>query len=133
MAKRSAKNLGGRPPKYENELALRQEVARYFATCENARAMPNKAGLCAFLQISRDTYNEYKKRFPDTLKATELNIENAWVQRLGGNAPTGAIFYLKNAFKDDYREKQEVDHTTAGQPFVLPAEIINKNKLGGSP
>lgn len=82
--------------------------------------MPNKAGLCIWLGIHKDTYNEYKKKsqFSGALKACEAMIENAWVQRLASNAPTGAIFYLKNAFKDDYREKQEVDHTSRGKALM---------------
>lgn len=116
MAKRGRQgDGGGRPPKYESAAQLGEQIKLYFDSCEKSRTMPNKAGLCVWLHISRDTYNEYKKKFPDILKATEHYIENAWVQRLAGNAPTGAIFYLKNAFKDDYREKQEIDHTSKGE------------------
>jgi hypothetical protein len=101
--------------------------------------MPNKAGLCIWLGISRDTYNEYKKKpgFSDAIKACEVMIENAWVQRLSSNAPTGAIFYLMNAFKDDYREKQEVDHTTNGKdlpaPILSHVQLHNGNKEGHRP
>jgi hypothetical protein len=77
--------------------------------------MPNKAGLCVFLNISRSTYNEYKKKYPDALKGIEDYIENAWVQRLAGTTPTGAIFYLKNAFSNDYRDRTETDLTTKGE------------------
>jgi hypothetical protein len=64
------------------------------------------------LRISRDTYSEYRKKFPDTIKAANDWIENAWVQRLSTTAPTGAIFYLKNAFKEDYRDRTETDVTS---------------------
>ena len=78
--------------------------------------MPNKAGLCIWLNISRDTYNEYKKsKFPDAIKVAEAYIENSWVQRLASTAPTGAIFYLKNAFSADYRERVETDVTSGGE------------------
>jgi len=53
---------------------------------------------CIWAGISRDTYNEYKKHFPHAMRAAEGFIENAWVQRLAGTTPTGAIFFLKNAF-----------------------------------
>jgi hypothetical protein len=118
-----AKHPGGRPPKFNDAEAIAKKVLAYFDSCEKSRTMPNKAGLCISLNISRDTYNEYKKKFPDAIKAAESWIENAWVQRLAGNSPTGAIFYLKNAFKDDYREKQEVDHTSKGKELRMPTVI----------
>jgi hypothetical protein len=37
------------------------------------------------------------------------------VQRLAGTTPTGAIFYLMNAFRDDYQEKSDI--TSGGLPI----------------
>lgn len=90
--------------------------------------MPEKAGLCIWLGIHRDTYNEYKKKpgFSDVLKGAELWIERAWVQRLAGNAPTGAIFYLKNAFREEYRDRQETDITTGGDKLQITGMTIAK-------
>jgi hypothetical protein len=103
------KNKGGRPAKFKERQQLVDVLTGYFENCDEARQMPNKAGLCLWLNISRDTYNEYKKKpgFSDAIKACEAMIENAWVQRLAGTTPTGAIFYLKNAFSDDYRDRTE--------------------------
>lgn len=106
---------GGKPPKYQDSQAFADKVLEYFDSCEKSRSMPNKAGLCVFLNISRSTYNEYKKKYPDALKGIEDYIENAWVQRLAGTTPTGAIFYLKNAFSNDYRDRTETDLTTKGE------------------
>ena len=69
------------------------------------------------LDISRPVYADYKKKFPDTIKRAENIIENAWVQRLSGNAATGAIFYLKNAFHLYYRDRRETDITSGGEPL----------------
>jgi hypothetical protein len=57
--------------------------------------MPNKAGLRVRLTISRETYSDYKKKYPDAIKAAEAVIENAWVRRLAGPNATGSIFYLR--------------------------------------
>ena len=124
---------GGRPPKYADEKILLDKILEYFAQCEEKKEMPNKAGLRLFLDISRDTYNEYKKRFPDALKRAEAFIENAWVQRLGGNSPTGAIFYLKNAFFEDYRDRTETDLTSKGEKiaginYIVPAKPNDRKK-----
>ena len=115
----------GRPPKYETEDDFAKAVEEYFKSCRETNQMPNKAGLCVVTHISRDTYNEYKKRFPDALKWVESYIENAWVQRLAANAATGAIFYLKNAFSADYRDRTETDITSANLPFNLT--IVQKD------
>jgi hypothetical protein len=94
--------------------------------------MPNKAGLCIWLNIHKDTYNEYKKKptFSDALKGAEMWIENAWVQRLAGNAPTGAIFYLKNAFKEDYKDRSETDITSGGEKLNIASPLA---KVYGDP
>jgi len=126
MAKTAAKtkSKGGRPPKFDKVETLFAEIKKYLDSCKQSRTLPNKAGLCVFLHITRETYNQYKQKpeFSDALKQTERYIEDAWVQRLGGNSPTGAIFYLKNAFQEDYRDRHE--HTGKdGEPVVV--KIIN--------
>lgn len=80
--------------------------------------MPNKAGLCVFLRIDKSTYNDYKQKYPDTIKEVEAVIENAWVQRLRDPGATGAIFYLKNAFKEDYKDRHETDITSKGEQVL---------------
>lgn len=110
-------HTGGRGKQaYGSEKELDDTIMAYFQYCyfkENGKArvtafIPNKAGLCLFLNISRETYSQYRKKYPDTIKKADAFIENAWIQRLQTNAPTGAIFYLKNAFKEVYKDKHEV-------------------------
>ena len=108
----------GRPPKFKSATELHDAIVKYFQYCKAERELPNKAGLCVSLIISRDTYSEYRKKFPDTIKDADATIENAWVQRLAGNSPTGAIFYLKNAFSADYRDRTETDLTSAGEKIT---------------
>lgn len=120
----------GRIAKYTNEEDLDAVISQYFEKCIEKKELPNKAGLCLFLGISRDTYSEYRKRYPDAIKRADSFIENAWVQRLGSNAPTGAIFYLKNAFKENYKDRHETDLTSAGEKLqsliYLPAKPEKK-------
>lgn len=75
------------------------------------------------LGISRDTYSEYRKKYPDTIKDTDGHIENAWLQKLTGAGATGPIFYLKNAFKEDYKDKTETDITTAGDKIESVSRV----------
>lgn len=116
----------GRPTKIASLEELAEKVSAYFDKCEELKEMPNKAGLCNFLDIDKSTYCEYKKdghKFAYPIKRFEKITENAWVQRLGGNSPTGAIFYLKNAFWEDYKERQQVEHSFDQN---APANIILK-------
>lgn len=112
----------------------------YFDECKDSKplvVMPTKAGLCLALDITRDTYNEYKKKpdFSDTLKKAELLMENLWTQRLGGTSPTGAIFYLKNAFKEHYKDRYNTDVTTKGKQIATfdekQLETIARRVLNG--
>lgn len=104
---------------FESEEQLQESIMAYFQYCyfkENGKQrvqeiIPNKAGLCLYLNISRETYSQYRKRYPDAIKNADGFIENAWIQRLKTNAPTGAIFYLKNAFKEIYKDKHELKTT----------------------
>lgn len=115
-----------RPPKYKTAEQVLKTADEYFALCDTNHQLPEKAGLCLALGISRDTYNEYKKvRFPDTIKAFELYIESSWVRRLAGQAATGAIFYLKNAFKEDYRDSHDV--TSDGKAILQSSVAELKN------
>lgn len=117
---------GGVASKYD-EKSLSEASFKYFTECDEKKRIPSKAGFRLSLDISRDTYNEYRKRFPDALKRVENAIEEAWVNRLSSNAPTGAIFYLKNAFSDDYRDKVENDIQSGGKPIPFLSLPLNRS------
>jgi len=122
---------GGKPPKFSNEKDLQESLTKYAGHCDTKKEMPNKAGLCLFLCMDRSTYNDYKKKYPHTIKGIENLIENTWIQRLSGNSPTGAIFYLKNAFKEFYKDRQETDITSGGEKiaginYIIPNGDNNK-------
>ena len=121
-----------RPKKYPTEESLLNKAAEYFGKCDKEKLMPSKAGLRVFLNIDKSTYSDYKKLYPNPIKRSEDLIEEAWVQRLNGVAATGAIFYLKNAFFEDYRDRVETDITSGGKPLFLPSEVINKYHLNGT-
>ena len=118
--------MTGRPPKYSSQEELAPVIEEYFKLCDKNKQIPNKAGLRYALDISRDTYGEYKKQFPDTIKRAEDYMEQAWVNRLNSQSPTGAIFYLKNAFKEDYRDRQETDITSGGKEIKAITGMIIK-------
>ncbi len=119
MKKVVEKKKRGNKLKYESEKEMAVVATEYFDMCERKKLPPEKAGLCIFLNISRDTYSEYRKRYPDTIKRMDTVIESWWVRRLSGNAATGAIFYLKNAFKEEYKDRHETDITSKGEQIHI--------------
>lgn len=114
--------------KFDKESELQRVIGVYLDTCRVDKIVPNKSGLCAAIGVSRTTYNEYKKKWPNTIKRVEDLIESIWVQRLNGVSTIGAIFYLKNAFKEDYRDRYDNDITSGGKPLGKPIlDAISSN------
>lgn len=123
--------LGGRPPKYTKREEVEQVFTDYCMWCIKSYNTMTKAGFLYFLNMSREAYGDYKanKEFSDTIKRIEFMIENDWLQRLRGQAPAGAIFYLKNAFKENYRDSYSTDLTSKDQAinFITWPELISKH------
>lgn len=114
----------GRHAKYTTENELKKTITAYFVKATKDKQAPNKAGLCVHLHIHRDTYSEYRKKYPDTIKTADAIIENWWVNRLSSNAPTGAIFYLKNAFRESFRDRYDNEVSVRAQK---PLDEPDKN------
>lgn len=106
-------SLGGRPPIYAKKEEMFPIIDGYFKSCIKYCKIPSKAGLRIALGFSRENYSTYraKEEFLDTMRTVENLIEEAWVQKLTSQSTSGIVFYLKNAFKDDYRDRQELEHT----------------------
>lgn len=106
----------GRPPSFTKADDLEKEVKKYFVQCPKSGKIPNKAGLAVHLGISKETLNVYARGdrddldqgFSDVLKDAYAIIEEAWVQLLAQNKGAGPIFYLKNAFRKDYKDRTEI-------------------------
>lgn len=116
---------------FKDEQALADKIALFFEDCDSKKKRPSKAGLRVFLDISKSTYSEYKKKYPNPIKKAEDLIEEAWVQRLDSPAATGAIFYLKNAFQEDYKDRQNTDITSGGKKLsvIISGESAERFKV----
>jgi transposase len=77
--------------------------------------------MAAQIGINRDTFNEWRKsnkEFSDTVKQA-LALSQAWWEKLGRDGAMGEkqinattwIFNMKNRFRDDWRDKQEVEQS----------------------
>ena len=101
----------GRPPKFKTPDELREKIENFFIQCIEKKKVPTKGGLAIALDTTRETLGDYEKKkdYSDALKSAYLFIEENWVQKLAGSNVAGTIFYLKNAFKDNWRDKQEIE------------------------
>lgn len=105
-------NKGGRPPCFDNEDALREEIEDYFASCMSPVydkdglqigvkwvRKPTVGGLAIHLGVHRDTVWKYSKsdRFADLIKRARDVITNFTEELLiEGKNPVGAINTLVN-------------------------------------
>lgn len=120
----------GRPMKFETADELEAKIDEYFAGGYRKKTIRigNKrdgykeievpcitfTDLVLFLGFAdRQSFYDYEKRseFSCTMKKARTFIEREYEEQLMIN-PTGAIFALKNF---GWRDKQEIDHTTAGE------------------
>lgn len=117
--------MAGRPPKYTEAQQLKKKADAYFALCKKDKQPPEKAGLCLALGITRETYNQYraKPEFSDAIRSFDFRVESWWARRLAGQSATGAIFYLKNAFKDEYKDRTETDITSGGEKLNIAGPL----------
>jgi len=105
--------------KYKTPEDFSQSIESYFTDCTELKNMPTKGGLALHLELSKESLGDYIKRevYSDSLKRAYDLIENAWVQRLSGQSVAGVIFYLKNAFKKDWRDRYDTEHS--GQVIIM--------------
>lgn len=101
-----------RSKKYKTAEEFDEKIKGYFEHCLEKKGNPTKSGLALHLDLTRESLGDYEKyeEYSDTLKKAYLLIEEHWVQTLRSQNVTGSIFYLKNAFAEHWRDKQEQEH-----------------------
>lgn len=105
--------MTGRPRKIESPERMDELVSEYESKCFADEKAVTLTGLIRHLGLSsRQSLDEYSKYegFSDSVKRAKLLVEQSYEERLSGNAPTGAIFALKNM---GWRDKQ--DHEVTGK------------------
>lgn len=80
------------------------------------------AEMAAEIGIARETFNVWRKDRPDFSDAVKeaVALSQAWWEKQGRMATFGAIdgfnatsyiFQMKNRFRDDWRDKHEMEHS----------------------
>ena len=115
-----AKHPGGRPLKFGDLEALKNQIETYFEECAQSETIPTVTGLALSLETTRRTLLDYqvKDEYAHAIKMAKVRIEAGIEQHLlrGRNA-AGAIFNLKNNFG----WKDQVEHV--GGSFSLELNI----------
>ena len=114
-----AKN--GRPPMYDDPNKLEKKINDYFKQEDEKFTI---TGLCLFCGFeSRQSFYEYenKEGFTYIIKRARMLIENMYEQRLQTNAPTGAIFALKNMGWED----RNILAGESGSPLITFKDFRN--------
>ena len=112
----------GRPLKFKTPKELDDLIEAYWLNCSNNKLNPTKGGLAIYLDTTKETLGDYenKEGYSYSIKKAYNIIEESWVQALGNKqAVAGVIFYLKNAFKKDWRDRNETDITSGGKPIPI--------------
>lgn len=110
------------------ETELKNKIISYFKNCVESKILPQKAGLLIELGLSREEWSETCKLYPVLATRADHFIEKVWVEKLLESNATGAMFYLKNTFKDLYNEKSEIT-LRMPKPILEGVEPISYKEL----
>lgn len=139
------KNKGGRPLLFKNKEELEQKIDEYFDKCDKRMVeRVNKrgeviiinhpepytmSGLAYSIGVDRQTILNYAKKeeFFGTIKKARDKVEADVEKRMNDRDAftPGLIFNAKNNF--NWKDKQEVDHTTGGDKFEGLVIVKNGN------
>ncbi len=103
----------GRPSKYDADFCAR--------VLELGKEGASKAEICLELDICYNTLENWQDAHPEFLKAVKEaeRLSQGWWEKKGRQATFGGvegfnatsfIFNMKNRFKEDWRDKSEIDH-----------------------
>lgn len=83
---------------------MEAQAEKYFLKCEKEGKNPTIGGLALHCGTHVKKLLDYQQRpqFRDSLKRIKLRIQEAWVADLKRQTTAGVMFYLKNAFREDF-------------------------------
>lgn len=112
----------GAPTKYPESEKERKKL--HALILEMGEQGKSKMQMAAAAGVDRHTLNIWADKYPElstTIKQA-VNASQAWWEDIGQNMASGSglgsagnatsyIFQMKNRFKEDYRDKQEIEHS----------------------
>ena len=116
MTQKTKKAAGGRPTKYLPEYC--EQIIEHMSGGASMTSFAADIGVC------RSTLNIWIRDIPEFKEAVEIGKVKSvswWEETMRATATTGRgsahliIFALKNLGADDWRDRQEIDHTSKGE------------------
>jgi hypothetical protein len=80
--------------KFATEKDLESAFCSYLGMCNERVRFPNIAGFCVYSDMTRDTFYQQRRLYPDAYNKIDASLEDATLNTPGSVAI--AIFYLKN-------------------------------------
>ena len=119
------KNLGGRPTDYSEEMIVKAK--EYLDSCKDSFGLqvtvnlPTNYGLARYLNVNRDTLNEWGKKYP-AFSVALRNIEEEQAQRLLNNGLAGTYnsTIAKLILSSNHGMKERTDTTTNDKDIPTP-------------
>lgn len=104
------KSSPGNPKIFKTEESFKDKFFEYIKYCDKKERFPNIAGFSVYNNMSRETFYKQQEYFPSTYRMIRAALED---ETLNSDKLKGAekIFYMKNAFKELYKDRQELDVT----------------------
>ena len=114
MARKPAKGPGGRPTAY------RPEMCDIVIECgDEGKTL---AEMARALDVDRSTINDWRERHPEFSRAIKAGLDRAqaWWEDKGrvatfggvdGFNATSYIFQMKNRFREDWNDRQAIEHS----------------------
>jgi hypothetical protein len=118
----------GRPKSYSSVAELTDAIEKYLN--ETDLADYTISGLCIALGVTRETLNQWSKpshSFSDYIRSAKMHVQLSYELLLKnkGNS-TGAIFFLTNIDRDNWKKTDSLDVTSGGNViknvFFLPQQ-----------
>ena len=122
------KHAGGRPTKYKPEYADEAVKLCILGATD--------AEMADFFGVTEQTFNNWKHQYPEFFESlkdgkikADANVSRSLYQTAIEGNTTAQIFWLKNRQPRQWRDKQEIDHTTKGEK-IEPTRIIFEDTKG---
>ena len=127
----ATKRKAGQPTKYRKEYCP--------ALIEHLAEGASIASFAASIDIARSTVNKWAEdnpEFSEALKAAKAKCSAWWENQLriiatkggGTGSSTAVIFGLKNMAAEDWRDKQDHEHSGPGGKDLAPQIIVIQGK-----
>ena len=113
-------------PSFKSPEDMLEKFQGYLEYCRVERRFCNIAGFCTYIDISRETYYEYKNNkdaiYSDVINKIDREIESELFE--SKLSPPERIFYLKNKF--GYADKIEHVNTNVDVQVEPDEELVKK-------